>query len=325
LFAGTPTGKNARFLAGPSGLRLIHCCYGWQGEELLMQWFTDGDKVLILARDAGLKRTEIFLQVGIPERSQTHELSRESRRGPHHASLKEAVREKIRTLRWGQEAEDVIEEIDDLTKECSWSKINKRFRFFVKITRDRSIEIVDRGDIAVSNDDFGLVLVHYFFATAMRFSRMAVYNTPENVEMFDHGRDFCLKVLAAHTETWAAILQSRLATTSFAAIWNSTARENRDSPAMRSLVGEYKLFDKLRYLNDLCPKHLGAPFNALAAASRFKDCAKYPEWWGRLVTAAPQFKHPKKVRDAFFDDDFEDFRLWAVNNPDGYELKGDEQ
>ena len=50
-----------------------------------MQWFTDGDNLLILTRDAGLKRAEIFLQAGIPERSQTHELSRESRRSPHHS------------------------------------------------------------------------------------------------------------------------------------------------------------------------------------------------------------------------------------------------
>jgi hypothetical protein len=79
------------------------------------------------------------------------------------------------------------------------------------------------------------------------------------------------------------------------------------------------MYDHYNALNDLLPKNRGAPQNDLSVASRHKERTRYGDLWRRLVIAAPEFKKPLKIKDdPFFDDDFDDFRLWAATHPRGY-------
>jgi hypothetical protein len=281
-------------------------------------WLTDGDNLLVLRADANMKSIEIYTRTGMPTRSQTHEKSKSRRQSHHHVQLRTTVREKVPGLMWNEDAEDVIEDIDTLMEQSAWTEINRRHRFLINSTKEEFDVVCSQNDRAITKREFGIVLVHYFFCTAMIFSKSALA-TPQVSDGFNRARESCLMFLAPRAETWAGILRYRLTTTGFAANWNSTPRERRDTAEMRALINRSELFRSLNALSDLMPKNHRAPFSALAVASRLKERTRYSDLWRRLVRAASQFKHPDKVQnDAFFDDDFDDFRHWAMQHPDEY-------
>jgi hypothetical protein len=145
----------------------------------------------------------------------------------------------------------------------------------------------------------------------MCFAKSGDFGTLEARKVFDRSRELALRSLAPRTEAWAKILHSRLVSTAFALQWNQTPRDLRDSPEMRKRVEDARLFETLEAVNDLMPKSHRAPFSALAAASRFKMREKYEDLHRRIVRAAPRFKDPQKLaEDPFFDNDFDDFRIW---------------
>jgi len=266
-----------------------------------------------------MKVTEIYQQAGMPTRSQSHEKTRSSRRSHHHCRLRTVAREKIQDLLWSVEAENVNEDIEQLTEQSSWSEINRRHQFLIDSTKDQ-FDKIERAELkSLSAKEFGLVLVHYNYLTAMRLSKSSLC-TDDVKERFARAQAICLKLLAGRTATWAVILGHRVATRGFAAIWNSTPVEDRDSQEMRARVEREKMFDRYNALNDLLPKNRGAPFNALSVASRFKERERYNDLWRRLVHAAPEFKKPLDVKDdPHFDADFDDFRLWAATHERGYQ------
>lgn len=280
-----------------------------------------GDWLVVLKHDAGMKATEIFQRTGMPTRSQSHEKSRSSRRSHHHIELRATVREKIPHLPWSVEAENVNEDIEQLSEQSSWSVINHRYKFFIDATKDQ-FDKIERAELtSISVESFGLVLVHYNYFTAMRLSGSSLC-TDDVKDRFARAGSICLKLLEGETATWAVILGHRIATRRFGAIWNSTPRAERASEEMRALVEREKLFDRYNELNDLLPKNRGAPSNALAVASVHKERTRYNDLWRRLVRAAEEFKKPLDVKnDPYFDADFDDFRLWAANHPRGYETE----
>jgi hypothetical protein len=123
----------------------------------------------------------------------------------------------------------------------------------------------------------------------------------------------------------ATLLRFKAAFNQFAMHWNGTRPTERASAEMARTIENSNLLEKALDYNDLFPKVFEAPYSALGVASRFGGAGRtrsdgsewrsyYPDLWRRMIRIDDKYKKPESFEG--FDEDFEDFKLWARENPE---------
>jgi len=199
-------------------------------------------------------------------------------------------------------------------------EIHKTYAF----SADRAYAAVGKIDAdspPYSAADWGNILFAFYYYLAMLTSNDSSYHNVESKTRFDLCQAKFAAMLATVDAPWATLYALKVSANRIVECWNSTPRAERDTPAMRTMIEQYRYFDMIESFGKIVPDDPIVPFNALAIASRLNLPDRFPPLLAQLKRADKSYKDieatgiPSGPGDPFYDDDFDNFRHWLSARP----------
>lgn len=236
-----------------------------------------------------------------------------------HASL-EGIAAEVLTFPWPDDVGERIRRIHELRKSKQMAALRHEFRMWVTFAVDHLTKFEMGEDACFADAEWRLglryLVAHYFTALANHGNSAdrpaeARAAAIHHFRMFDAElADAAYRKDARYCTNLISVLRFKALNNMLALEWDrpSAGKAGRDAE-LQALV-ERGFVERAKAYNDLIPKEVGAPFNALLAASVLRQRDLYPDLHARLVRADASFADPNAVTDDDFDADFADFTAW---------------